>query len=424
MECKNPSLPWDLLLNIVDFMPSGHLYPILLVSKTLHKAAERLLYRHINLANCPRRSIHFYHTIVEHPELARHVLTFQTAEYYFRAEGRLARAFRRFRHRPYNTKREVSYLHFSGLVIQNLANVGTICAYPTTIDKLENLHNIKRFRFHRLPAFSDYGALFDKIPNATHVEIPFTFFSGSSREIRPDHLPFLEEMICTMDIAMKVVPNRPVRSVFMMYPLTWEDPPSPYELLLAISQSSAKITVLGLIVRWIWQSEMVNVIHAIALLLPDVEELYLTLNFSKGAHVELQSFLNAVSIASHLTTLSLHLTLFSLRSCPFTWKPSGRFEPSISVTLISMGYLTSVVVATDCRECTPLCSAHGALNALPCPKSSFQTGQPGIDTTAAGAPTACSSPARFLNTLSRTTITYGTTNIPSRRTWRRSGRSR
>lgn len=312
-EQKGPVLPWEVILHIIGFVPSAHLRPLLLTSKILRDFTEPLLYHDINLFNCCRRSILFLRTILRRTELARHVITFDPAQSFVYKEGTFTRTLRRLRRQSYDTRREATYRVYSDKVLEMLVNVESICVNATTshfIHKLKAPNWIRQIRFLRLTGLADYGVLFDRLSLVTRLELPFTVFPVSTEGIRQDHLPLVEEVVCMADFAVKLVPGRPVWKLHLMFPLQleWEPPISPYEIMTAISGSFAKITELALAVRGLWQGEMVHLLHAVGLFLPDVAVLYLPLSFYKDQTPILLSFLNMVR--HNLAILDFHISKF------------------------------------------------------------------------------------------------------------------
>ncbi|KAG8991518.1 hypothetical protein FRB90_001311 [Tulasnella sp. 427] len=64
---------------------------VIAVSKSLRKAAESLLYRHIDLANCPNRTLYLLRSLSSREDLCNQVRTFVPAHYYERPEGSITK---------------------------------------------------------------------------------------------------------------------------------------------------------------------------------------------------------------------------------------------------------------------------------------------------------------------------------------------
>ncbi|KAG8991382.1 hypothetical protein FRB90_001381 [Tulasnella sp. 427] len=79
--------PKDILVYLLEFVQFPDLLADIAVSKSLRKAAESLIYRHIDLANCLNRTLYLLRTLLAREDLCNQVRTFVPAHYYERPEG-------------------------------------------------------------------------------------------------------------------------------------------------------------------------------------------------------------------------------------------------------------------------------------------------------------------------------------------------
>ncbi|KAG8907339.1 hypothetical protein FRB99_004586 [Tulasnella sp. 403] len=290
----SPRLPWDILIYVVTFIPRTKLLPILFTCHTLRLAAELKLYRHIDLSNCPIRSLYLFRTLLDNDRLASYVLTFQPCDRLSAKEATLQRLIRRIRGRiDLRFASHVAYGNLSEQVMGRLENVETISIHGTSdhfIRTLGSLRNVKKFRTLHPWGLTQHEGLLDALPMVTHLELPFTSLFVPISEIQPDHAKNVEELICPTNVAVKLVPNRPVKRLFLMFPIL-QAPPSPYEVMAQMARSTASITVLGIMIGYGWQGDLPDVLKAAGLSLPRVEKLYLKFRFLLGESQTLKTFL-------------------------------------------------------------------------------------------------------------------------------------
>lgn len=290
-----PSLPWDIFSYILTFIPPPQLLSVILVCQAFRRLAEPLLYRHIDLSNCPTRSLYLIRTLLSRKELCTHVRTFQPADRHTKPNGYLG-VFRKIvRGQTQEHMRRTAYIQHSERVAGRLSYVENISIHTSSeqvVRALGCLSKIKKFRTLHPWGLRQHESLLDALPNVTHLELPFTSFFLPVSEIRQYHARSVEELICPTNVAVRLVPGRPIKRLFLLWPML-QGPPDSFELMKEMARSTETIKVLGLFVGWgwNWQGDMAQIVSATATFLPDVEELSLKLKCWKSNSHLLQMML-------------------------------------------------------------------------------------------------------------------------------------
>lgn len=302
------NLPWDVILHIVENVPASHLYSFVLACKGLRAVAEPLLYRDINLSNCPRRSIHFLYSILNRPELGQHVVTFQASDSFpWIRPGRLDQLSSRLKGRPSNhdwISRASDYPKIAENATQHFPNAKAISFYGVdpveSIPLLSNLSSLTDFRLvdpFLVPR--TLVVLLDCLPLLKHLTLPGseTPPTEALARVRPDQIPLLESLTCSVDLAMQLVPGRPIRRLVILFGFRGRDAPPVHDVLEHVSRSSARIAELGVTIEWSrFESDVLDVLPAVARFLPDIEILRLSIGFSAERPSILRTFTITVSL--------------------------------------------------------------------------------------------------------------------------------
>lgn len=271
------SLPWEVLIHVLNFVPRCHLFPLLLVCRSLHKLVEPLLYRHINLSNSPTRSLYLFRTLLNCDDLCRHVQTFVPAERHPKPNyiDRL-RWIVRGRDEKYQRPRAYSLLAQQAAVkLVQVIHISIPTANEQSIQKYAGMAQIKKFR-----TTSSYGLrgrlgiFFESMPNLTHLELPFDVLFLYGETIQPHYVPFLEGLMCPTNFAPFLVPGRPIKRLFLVWSAR-RNPPDSAELMEEMARSTEIIKGLGLFLgRGVnWRLGFEGIFSAAATFHPDVEEL-------------------------------------------------------------------------------------------------------------------------------------------------------
>lgn len=325
------TLPWEIVLDIVEAISPSHLLSFIRTCKALRVVAEPLLYRDIRLSNCPRRSIHFFCTMINRPELGRHVLTFQAADRFpFLSPSNITRVLRHWRGGPaFWITRPMTYRSMAERTIQHLVNVKALSFHGTTpasIGRLAGHHSITKVRLVHPTLMTELESLLDALPLVTHLTLPFnTVGPPEAGAIHTDHVPNLESLICSTD-AVGLVAGRPIRELYIMFPMRWDPPPSVHTIMEKVSQSTVPLRVLGIAIEWIWTfgEDYSEVLTAAARVLPDLEELHLAFGFFPGQAQFVQNIFEVVSICFTVSSPTISDASLSL-SFPRPSSPSNVF---------------------------------------------------------------------------------------------------
>lgn len=285
-----PPLPWEIFVYILSFVPPSHLLSVILACQAFRRLAEPLLYRHIDLSNCPTRSLHLLRTLLCRKDLCRHVRTFQPADRHSQPDGYLGVFTKILRDRSQEHMRRTAYIQHVERAAGRLTYVENISVHTSSeqaVRALGGLSNVKRFRTLHPWGLRQHESLLDALPNVTHLELPFTSFFLPVSEIRPYHTRFVEELICPTNVAVRLVPGRPIKRLFLLWPML-QGPPNSFDLMKEMARSTETIKTLGLFVGWgwNWQGDMAQIVSAMATFLPDVEELTLKLKcWKSNSHI-------------------------------------------------------------------------------------------------------------------------------------------
>lgn len=279
-----PPLPYDLIVYIYQYIPNTQIYPSVLACKSFQSAVEPLLYRHIDLSNCPIRSTYFLRTAFSRPGLLKHIRSYQIAEQYPQP--------------PWLLSRLAHHIHGCQLadyrktyIVRRLDAVEKLGMTPKAMvhgwykseDRPQGLPAFKALKsFKLLPTWSaiNYDALLSAMPLVTRLDFSATEDTSIINHmwginIRPHHVPLLEEIICDSDVAEKLVPGRPVRTLLML--LETNPNGSAVATLSKVAKSSANITLLGVKIEDWNMPGLGDVVATIGRLFPYVEELRLCL---------------------------------------------------------------------------------------------------------------------------------------------------
>lgn len=297
-------LPWEISIQIVEAIPATYLSSFILACKAFRAVAEPLLYRHINLSNCPRRSAHLFHTIINCPELGRHVVTFQAADWFpYYQPSKLTQILVFIRKDPpqWYTLRSL-YQRISKEVSNHFTNVNTLSLHGGTpsdsLRRLPHPRKITKLRFKHPWEISELGSLLDFVPNLTHLTTPLIYNLQpawvSMGAILPYHVPHLESLTTIADAAIQLVPGRPIRELFILLSLQWAQIPAVPQVFEQLSHGSAHLAVLGVITEALWSGSPTQILDAIASFLPNLEELHLVFYFVSQDDV-LKDFVQTVS---------------------------------------------------------------------------------------------------------------------------------
>lgn len=282
-----PRLPWELSIYIFTFIGTSHLVPVILTCQAMRGLAEPLLYRHLDLWNCPTRSLYLFRTLLAREDLCRHVRTFVPTDYHLKADGLFDTLKWLILKKKEKYKRGGLYLQLAMQVAAKLKHAESISTSTPSaryVQMLSGLSEIKRFR--TTSAFGFRGLvenLFDAIPKVTHLELPFDMLPLHGFVIHPHHAQFLQELVCPATFAPRIVPGRPIHRLILRWP-RWADGPNVSELMEEMAQSSETIRRLGLLIGWRvnLQADIEEIFSATARFLPDVEELTVWLELWKG----------------------------------------------------------------------------------------------------------------------------------------------
>ncbi|KAG8910610.1 hypothetical protein FRC00_007892, partial [Tulasnella sp. 408] len=222
-----PSLPWEIFSYILTFIPPPQLLSVILACQAFRRLAEPLLYRHIDLSNCPTRSLYLLRTLLSRKELCKHVRTFQPADRHTKPDGYLGVFKKIVRGQTQEYMRRTAYIQHSERVAGRLTYVENISIHTSSeqvVRALGGLSKIKKFRTLHPWGLRQHEPLLDALPNVTHLELPFTSFFLPVSEIRPDHTQLVEELICPTNVA---------------------GPPDSFELMKEMARSTETIKVLA-----------------------------------------------------------------------------------------------------------------------------------------------------------------------------------
>ncbi|KAG8894977.1 hypothetical protein FRC01_012642 [Tulasnella sp. 417] len=253
----------------------------------MRKLAEPLLYRHLDLGNCPTRSLYLFRTLLAREDLCKHVRTFIPTDYHLKADGFFDTLKWLVLKQKEKYKRGGLYLQLATQVaarLKHAESISTSTPYNQYVQILSGLSDVKRFRTTNAVGFRGLlESLFDAMPKVTHLELPFDMLSLYGSVIHPYYAPFLQELVCPATFAPLLVPGRPVRRLILRWP-RWADGPNVSELMEDMAQSSDTIRRLGLLIGWRvnLQADIEEIFSATARFLPDVEELTVWLEFWKG----------------------------------------------------------------------------------------------------------------------------------------------
>ncbi|KAG8937917.1 hypothetical protein FRC00_009442, partial [Tulasnella sp. 408] len=266
---------------------------VILTSRTFRDLAEPMLYRHIDLSNCPIRSVYLLRTLYSRHALCQYVRTFLIADYYWRCEKDLFSLI--LKNEDPGPKHESFDQHIQ-IIFGKLTAV-EILSLPVLQDGLHpNLNEFTQLRRLRTrhTLHREHIHLLDDMPRITHLEIPYSSLA-SLDEPRSARLAQLEELVATTNLAVQLVPDRPVRRLIMRWSIV-RLPESPYALLEKVALSTKPIRTLGLLMdwEWNWQRGAEWTLNAIVTFLPHIEELVLRLYCDKSNSSVLLTMLDQV----------------------------------------------------------------------------------------------------------------------------------
>lgn len=297
-------------------MPANCIARLLVTCKAFRRAGEKVLYEEIDLSNCPVRSLLLCKTLINSPYLSGLVRSFQIAD----GPNKLGRATllknRLLRiETPSKYHRQRDYSSVAGYATLNIKNVDMVALKNLPPAFKERFTRVRRLRVVRQYARPNGGELVNELPDVTHLEMPFTFgiFDGQgSYEIRASHSPNLEELIAPSPVAYQLVPGRPIRTLFILFPYMYQAP-DPVQLASILGQSTTKITKFGVLLNFSWQAVATELLNEMADTLHDIEELRLRCQFwsFQWSEIEIDAFLQAASWSILLQSLPV-LNRFSV----------------------------------------------------------------------------------------------------------------
>lgn len=372
-----PQFPWDVLAYILSFVPPSNLFSIILACRTFREIGQPLLYRHIDLSNCPARSVYLLRTLITSDDLCGQVRTFVAVDYDSRIDEYFNTRKWMFLRKGNTHRRGSACAQLAGEVAGKLINAENISmptSHAQTVQTLAGLPGIKKFRTTSSLGFRGrLGSFFEAIPSATHLELPFNelFLYGS--RVRPHHVPFLKELICPTNFAPFIVPGRPIRRLFLRWSV-WRDAPDSFELMEAMARSTETIRQLGLFLgsRVNRQIDLDQIFSATATFLPDVEELTVRVECWKKSTVTLRRLLREVRWMTLCTPLLVNVThliaynsyrptIHSSQKTSYTF-PDSVF--SISTVQSDMAWRILTIVGTPSLPPTYVSSKSGHIVAL------------------------------------------------------------
>ncbi|KAG8893821.1 hypothetical protein FRC01_013334, partial [Tulasnella sp. 417] len=297
-----PSLPWEVFTYILTFVPPFGLPSIILTCQALRRLAEPLLYRQISLSNCPTRSLYLLRTLLARDDLCNHVKTFHPADRHSKRKQRnLLTWVKTLFEVDQDLGRQVIYAEHTEQVLGRLYAVENV-SYPKsstrTLDALrdQKLPQIKRFRSPDTGGLGALGPFLDTLPNITHLELPYGWYCPAEGQVKPNHAPHLEALLCPTYVAISLVPFRPIKKLFLFWQAGSSAFPGSesWELMEVMARSTEVIKSIGLLFRWKAneQEEIEQIFHATADFHPDVEELVIWVNFWKDNSAGLKRALN------------------------------------------------------------------------------------------------------------------------------------
>ena len=306
-------LPWDILIHIVEFVPleeKGNILSVIRTCRNFRLVGERMLYRDIELLLCPIRSLYFFRTLLQRPELGKHVRTYQPAPYFLRPRDSLdilpKFVQRRLKSR---TARYESFVHEYTILVERVldlvrnTNALALTCFCERVDEtLKNMHSVRRYRMvHPLTSRTPYAppgldTVLDDIPLVTHLELPWSSLHDPYiGEIKPEHAPLLEELVAPLNVAEALIVDRPITRLFVL--LEFQDVLlSPFDFLQNLTQGLHPIKVLGLSRHCAWDMIMASLVTAAAEHHPYIEELQLRLTFRGIENEILTAILDQVSL--------------------------------------------------------------------------------------------------------------------------------
>lgn len=291
-----PRLPWEICTYILTFISPSHLIPVTLTCQAMRSLAEPLLYRHLNLWNCPTRSLYLFRSLIAREDLCKHVREFVPADYHLKADRLFDTLKWLVLKQKEKYKRGQLYLQLATQVaarLKHAESISTSTRYPPDVQILSGLSNVKQFRTTNALSFPGVlKSLFNAIPNVTHLELPLDMPPLYGFKIHPHHAPLLQELVCPAAFAPFLVPGRPVHRLLLRWP-RWGDGPNVSQLLEQMSRSSRTIKRLGLLIgsRVNLQADIEDIFSATARFLPDVEEVTVWLEFRKSQTDSLEGLL-------------------------------------------------------------------------------------------------------------------------------------
>lgn len=265
----------------------------------MRSLAEPLLYRHLNLWNCPTRSLYLFRSLIAREDLCKHVRAFIPADYHLKADRLFDTLKWLVLKQKEKDKQRQLYLQLAMQVaarLKHAESISTSTPYTHYVQILSGLSNVKQFRTTNALSFPGLlRNLFNTIPNVTHLELPLDILPLHGFVIYPHHAPLLQELVCPVAFAPLLVPGRPVHRLILRWP-RWADGPNVYELLKEMARSSKTITRLGLLIgsRVNLQADIGEIFSATARFLPDVEELTVWIEFWKSRTDLLERLLREV----------------------------------------------------------------------------------------------------------------------------------
>lgn len=265
----------------------------------MRSLAEPLLYRHLNLWNCPTRSLYLFRSLIAREDLCKHVREFVPADYHLKADRLFDTLKWLVLKQKEKYKRGQLYLQLATQVaarLKHAESISTSTRYPPDVQILSGLSNVKQFRTTNALSFPGVlKSLFNAIPNVTHLELPLDMPPLYGFKIHPHHAPLLQELVCPAAFAPFLVPGRPVHRLLLRWP-RWGDGPNVSQLLEQMSRSSRTIKRLGLLIgsRVNLQADIEDIFSATARFLPDVEEVTVWLEFRKSQTDSLEGLLREV----------------------------------------------------------------------------------------------------------------------------------